>query len=382
MNHLRNIVRDLVERRLWPVAVALVAALVAVPVVLGGHGASAPTAAVPAAPVTGSAGGTSEKAEVTVDTSAPVRRERGGDVRDPFKAPAAPRSEATTPPATTPAPAVPTGGDAGTDATPATSAGSVASDATGSSSVGSADTTSSTPTSSGSDSGSTAPKTTTAKPKTPAKPKADDALDTYHVSLRIGVNGGEPKTLRDVARLSALPSVSDPFFVYLGVLETQKTHEKRAVFMVSSDAVPNGEGACHPTKQDCETVELTVDQTVYFDYTAPDGKVTQYELQLAGIHKTEVHSEAKAQAAIARHSDAGAELLRDAAVRNVRAAAGARSYRYLPGIGMLVRAKRAAEARAASDALALQAGGAAALLPRRRQPGLPVWHSPRRTPKR
>ncbi|MEA2320867.1 MAG: hypothetical protein QOD81_717, partial [Solirubrobacteraceae bacterium] len=33
MSFLRTIVRDLVERRLWPVALLLVAALVAVPVV-------------------------------------------------------------------------------------------------------------------------------------------------------------------------------------------------------------------------------------------------------------------------------------------------------------------------------------------------------------
>ena len=54
---------------------------------------------------------------------------------------------------------------------------------------------------------------------------------------------------------------------------------------------------------------------MYFDSTAPDGKVTQYQLQLAGIHKTEMKSEAKASAAFARHSVAGAELLRDAATR-------------------------------------------------------------------
>jgi hypothetical protein len=195
------------------------------------------------------------------------------------------------------------------------------------------------------------------------------------VSLRFGVNGGELKTLRDVARLSALPSVTDPFFVYLGVLVTQKTHEKRAVFLVSSDATPNGEGACHPTKNDCESVELAVGETAYFDYTAPGGTPTQYELELAGIHKTEIKSDVKASAAFARHSVAGAELLRDAAVRNVRAAAGARAYRYLPGVGMLSRAKRRHVTAKAAAAGTLVPG--LALVSSKDQPGIAVWHSPK-----
>jgi hypothetical protein len=290
MNFVRTLLRDLVERRLWPVALLLVAALVAVPVVLGrgGDTGAAETAVVPATPADD--GASAQKAEVTLDTSAPADRKRGGDVRD--------------------------------------------------------------------------------------APKADDAADTYHVSLRFGLNGGELKTLDDVARLSPLPSVTDPFFVYLGVLETTTTHQKRAVFLVSSDATPNGEGACHPTKQDCESVELAKGETAYFDYTAPNGAVTQYQLELTGIKKTTVTSTAKASAAIARHSVAGAELLQDAATRNVRAAAGARAYRYIPATGLLTRAKRKHVTARAAAAGKLIPG--IALLDRKQQPGIPVWHSPKK----
>jgi hypothetical protein len=228
---------------------------------------------------------------------------------------------------------------------------------------------------SGSTSGSGSTGTTKSKPKTTTTPKADDKTDTYHVSLRIRVDGGKQQTIRDVARLSPLPSVTDPFFVFLGVIET-KTHEKRAVFIVSSDATPVGEGSCHPTAQDCETVELAKDQTIYFNYTKPDGTLSQYELELAGIHKTEVKAEAKAAAAFARHSVAGAELLRDAATRNVRAAAGARAYRYLPGAGLLVRAKRKHVTAQAAAAGGLVPG--LALVDRKKQPGIAVWHSPKK----
>jgi hypothetical protein len=368
--HIRNLVQDLVERRLWPVALLLAVALAAVPVVLGRGGEdAAPTAALPATPAPGAA--TAEQAEVSLDTSAPADRDRGGPVRNPFKAPAshAPKAAPTTASASSDAG---TGSVAGASAAPSpgsTSASGASSTGDAGSSAGTTETT--TP---ASDTTTTTPET---KPKTThSKPTADDASDTYHVSLRIRVNGGEVKTIRDVARLSALPSVTDPFFVFLGVIETKTTHEKRAVFIVSSDTTPNGEGACHPTKQDCQTVELTVGQTAFFDYAPPGVAPTQYELELAGIHKTVVHAQAKAAAAFARHSVAGAELLRDAATRNVRAAAGARAYRYLPGIGMLVRAKCKHVTARAAAADALVPG--LALLSRKRQPGIPVWRSPKR----
>lgn len=377
ISHVRNLVQDLVERRLWPVALLLAVALAAVPVVLGrGGGDAASTAALPAAPITRGTG-TAEKAQITIDTSVPAVRDRAGRLRNPFKAPASatPKITATAGDSPSPSAAAATGDTSaaatGGAATTGTSTGS------GTSSTGSSDSGATSTGSSGTSSGGTgrtktktAPKTTT----TTTAPTAEDTTDTYHVSVRFGVDGGKLTTIRDVARLSPLPSVTDPFFVYLGVLKVSTSNTKRAVFIVSSDATPNGEGACHPTKQDCEAVELTVGQTAYFDATAPDGKVTQYELQLAGIHKTVVTSEAKASAAFARHSVAGAELLRDGATRKVRSAAAARAYRYLPAAGLLVRAKRKHVAARAAAAGRLVPG--LALLGRKHQPGIPVWHSP------
>ncbi|MEA2381868.1 MAG: hypothetical protein QOH72_1839 [Solirubrobacteraceae bacterium] len=374
MSALRNLVRDLVERRLWPVALVLVVALAAVPVVLGRSAPdAAPTAAVPAAPASGGAA-TSDGAKVTLDTSAPAARDRGPAARNPFKAPTAVRrAKATT--------VTVTKSTSGA-ATPAAPTSGSASATSGSTSGGTTTATPSSGTSStsgtGSTSGSAKATTPATKPKTAtttAKPKAEDASDTYHVSVRFGVDGGATKTIRDIARLSPLPSVTDPFFVYLGVMETATTHEKRAVFLVSSDATPNGEGSCHPTKNDCESVELAVGQTAFFDYTPPSGTPIQYQLELAGIHKTAVVSDAKASAAFARHSVAGAELLGDSAKRNVRAAAGARAYRYLPAVGLLARAKRKHVTAKAAAAGTLIPG--LALLSRKHQPGIPVWHSPK-----
>jgi len=371
MKQLRDLITDIVERRLWPVALGLVVALVAVPVVLGRGGDSVPATPAPgAATADAGADGASEKAQVTLDTSEPAEHETTGRVRSPFKAPAikiAKADEAGTPttPASTPSAGTSDSGASASGGAPATTTSGSGTTSTGNSDPG----TSSTDTTSGG-TGATKTKTKT----TTTAPTAEDTTDTYHVSVRFGVDGGKLTTIRDIARLSPLPSVTDPFFVYLGVLKVSTSNTKRAVFIVSSDATPNGEGACHPTKQDCEAVELTVGQTAYFDSTAPDGKVTQYQLQLAGIHKTVVKSEAKASAAIARHSVAGAELLRDGATQKVRSAAAARTYRYLPAAGLLVRAKRKHVTARAAAAGTLVPG--LALLGRTHQPGIPVWHSP------
>jgi len=368
MPFLRNVLKDLVDKRLWPVAALLVAALVAVPVVLGRSGDDATTTA--ALPATGAGTSTNENASVTLETTPDDTRHDGGQLRDPFHAPKVTVKKVTDASSTT---AIATdatsavAAPAATGSTPTATVTGGTSDAT--------TTTSSSPSSGSTGASGSDTTETTPKPKTTTTTGvAEDAKDTYHVSVRFGRDGGKLTTTRDVARLSPLPSATDPFFVYLGVLETTATKkEKRAVFVVTSDATPNGEGACHPTKNDCESVELTVGQTVYFDYTDATGKVSQYELQLAGIHKTEIKSEAKASAAIARHSIAGTELLRDAATRNVRFAAGARAYRYLPAAALLQRAKRkhiTAKAAAAGAIPGIE------LVDAKDQPGLPVWRSP------
>jgi hypothetical protein len=366
MPFLHSLLKDLVEKRLWPVALMLVAALAAVPMMVGRAAGPEPATAVSsvAAPAAG-ASVTSAKASVTLVTDPAVERHDAGRLRDPFKSPIAAKKQTG---ATAPA------GGAGTTKAAASGSTVTIQKGAGASTV-SAESTGSTGASSPAPTRSTPTATPKPKTTTPAKPTADDATDTYHVSLRFGVDGGALKTVDDVARLSPLPSVTDPFFVFLGVLQPTTTKAKRAVFLVSSDATPNGDGACHPTQDDCETVELTKGETMFFDYTAPDGTKKQYELELTGIHRTGVATAAKAQAAIARHSAAGLELVRDAATRNVRFAAGARAYRYVPATGLLVRAKRrhvTAQAAAAGIVPGL------ALLDAADQPGIPVWHAPKR----
>src|SRR3954464_3421924 len=91
MSFLRNLLHDLVEKRLWPVAVALVAALVAVPILLGGQSdAGTATPAVVADASAAPANGLADHRDVarakvvSLEEQAAGKVSRPGRVRDPF----------------------------------------------------------------------------------------------------------------------------------------------------------------------------------------------------------------------------------------------------------------------------------------------------------
>ncbi|MGZ6640606.1 MAG: hypothetical protein ACXVFT_02070 [Solirubrobacteraceae bacterium] len=335
MNLVRNIARDLVEKRLWPVAVALVAALVALPILLGGGS----TAAVPAPGATAAApagaapaGG---QAAVSLDTTLPAgEHDRGGKVRNPFKQPKVAAAKTATP--------------SGTSTTSTSSAGGGG--------AGTPASTGGTPTTTGtSPSGTTTPGTTATKP---------DSLDTYRLTLRFG-QAGSLRTMRDLARLSPLPSDSNPFFVYLGVLKDGKT----AVFLISSDVVATGDGKCRPSANNCETVEVQEGDTEFFDMEK-GGQPVQYEMDVLHLDKTSSAQRqvtaAAARAAATRHSKAGAATLRAAHADAKQAFDGMNGYRWLPNRGVLTRVPAAATTSSTHGA------GATA---HSALPGLPVWHA-------
>src|SRR3954466_6088555 len=83
MPFLKNVVKDLVEQRLWPVAVLLVAALVAGPVLVSRHGADPVAAPIPGATAAGASpdAPTASKAAVTIDPEPEGAVHDGGRVR-------------------------------------------------------------------------------------------------------------------------------------------------------------------------------------------------------------------------------------------------------------------------------------------------------------
>jgi hypothetical protein len=310
MPFLTNVWRDLLEKRLWPVALGLVAVLVAVPLTLGSGGSSSakPAPAAPAAGTTANAVGTGE-AVVAVKDAPPALRRRPGPLRDPFVQPKA-LLKATD----AQAPSAPT-------------------QASGSSSA-------SAPTSAGGSSGSTVPSGGGTTVTTPSKPKADTPV--FEVSLRFGKATGSLRHLDDVARLTPLPSIERPFFVYLGVLDDHKT----AVFLVDGTATPTGDGRCKPSKAECATIHMKAGDTEFFDLVGADGSPVQYELDLVKVTRKGT-TDAKAAVAYRRHSVAGQELVRT--LSESEGDKALRAYHFRPDDGLLVPARRKPGARIASD---------------------------------
>lgn len=316
MKALRGLLRDLVERRLWPVAVVLLAAAIAVPVYLG-RSSSADDQGAALPPVGRQADvGKASRAAVSIEEPA-TGDQRPGGVRNPFRQQHVPRPE-TPAESGSPAPA-PSG------AAPSTPTGSqVPSGGTG---------------------GPTSPPNDTTKPA--PQPEAD-AQDVYHVTVRLGRTR---KALRDLARLSPLPSGDNPVMVYAGVLKDGKT----AVFLLASDTKTTGDGTCRPAAKSCESIEVKEGETESFDVTV-NGQPVQYELDVLHVTTSKSSGDA-ARAGFERHSTAGAAMLRRAHVNRSARFKAAAAYRWVPEVGVLVRTPKDGETHAA------------ALLP-----GLPVWH--------
>lgn len=299
MNFLKNVLSDLIEKRLWPVAIALVAALVAVPIVLGGNSESS-TGASATADVSTTNGLANHRdvarAEVvSLEEQAAGKVQRTGSLKNPFVQHHQPK------PASTVAAAV--------------STTTKIADALGGSSK----------------TGGTGDKSVTTKPvtKPTTKKPATTSDDTYRVKLTFGETGAE-KTYDNVARLTPLPSSDSPFFVYLGLSEDRKS----AVFLVDADAVPNGDGTCKPSPTECEQVELQAGDVEFFDLQSGTAGVVQYQLTLESIKKVTATSKATAAAAHARESKAGREYLRQLVAENPTALD---AWDYSKGLGLLIR---------------------------------------------
>ena len=252
MTFLKSLWADLVEKNLWPIAMALLVALVAVPVVLG-SGGEAPFDAT-ALGATGATGGLGAQAQVVLDEPGATRRDRGGKLRDPFKqkpVPATGTSGATGTPAAaastatltapTPEPSKATGGTA--PATGATGSG-----------------------------GSPIP--------TPESRSRIPGLSEYVTEIRLG-EAGDARTPRTVARLTPMPSTDQPSFVYLGVLSDRRT----AVFLLSSDVKPSGRATCRPSKTLCETIEMRAGQTAKLTVTGDEDSVTRFTLTVDKVRR-------------------------------------------------------------------------------------------------
>jgi hypothetical protein len=310
MTFLRNVLHDLVQKKLWPVAIALVAAVIAVPIVLGGGsdaGTPAPApASTPSANGPATAGATAGAQVVSLEQQAAGKVDRPGSTRDPFVQHHQPKV------ATSAAAALTNAVQTAKDALSAISGGSPS----GSGSSGS--------------SGATTPSTGGTSPSTTKKKSSSGSSteDTYSVTLKFGEAGAE-KTYKNVARLTPLPSADNPFFVFLGL----KTDRKSAVFLVDAGAVPSGDGTCEPSPDSCEQVVLKAGDTEFFELQSGTAGVVQYQLELKDVKTTKAATTASAAQAHARESQAGREYIRELVADDPTALT---SWNFSSALGLLV----------------------------------------------
>jgi hypothetical protein len=335
MKSVRNLLLDLVERRLWPVALLLVVAAVAVPIYLGRSSTDAGGPQTLPQGTTAQTGPKASKAAVSLDESADDS-DGVGRAHNPFKQKHVAKAKEA---------------DTGTDETSASGVSSPTDDSSSRTSGGSTPST-------GGDTGSGGSGGSDDSTKKDDAAKKD--VDVSHVSLHLGPLG-QLKTYKDLARLSPLPAAGNPLFVFTGVLKDGKT----AVLLPSS-TVQIGEESdveCKPSNKSCQKLELEHDDTVFFKI-AGDATGTQYQLDVISVRQKSGGSAKATAAALQRHSKAGAATLRDAHVYGSSEYRGAADYRWLPDEGVLERVPEHGTGAAAASA-----GDAAAALP-----GLPVWH--------
>jgi hypothetical protein len=263
MSVLTDIWRQLVRRRLWPVAILLVAAIAAVPMLLAKEPEVTETAAPPASAATAD----SELADAPIVTaSTATNRSPGRKVlgtrhnifKSTAKKPKVPKQDtAETKPEEQPTQSPSGSGDDKKDS--------------GSGSSGSG--------------GSPAAR---AQPTTPApKPKS---YPLYSLKVRFSNGGQVVKGYLPVR--AALPSTANPLLIYLGLANDHKT----AVFMVDAKVQAVGDGECDPTPESCETVRMREGDTMFFDVVdeagVPSGE--QFQVDLLDINKKQTTDAAKA----------------------------------------------------------------------------------------
>lgn len=277
--------RFLVQRKLWPVALLLVAAAAAIPMLL----AKDPAPAAPAVAAVKSDEDSTLTTEPIValagEGDRAERRRVLGSPKDPFKPNATP----------TPTPAPESG------AIPTAPAGGVKVETPGGTGA---------PVSTPGSPGGAPVSPGFAAPLTPVSPKRKYEL--FELTVRFGASEDGVQPRQDVKRLEALPSSDEPVLIYLGVLRDKKT----AVFMVESGVVAQGDGTCRPSRTVCETIHLKEGETEFFDVPAEnaDGSAAtsaaQYQLDVVKIRKKTTTSAKRAKRAVARVSKAGRKILR------------------------------------------------------------------------
>jgi hypothetical protein len=282
-NFLSDLWHDLREKRLWPVAVLLLAALVAVPVVL-----SKPSETPAPAPAPTEARTAPEPKELKELASVKLETSDAGsgstlDTFDPDNPFRPPRSvlrngQQTTQSDSGPQAGSTTGGTQGTDPTGSTGGGTTTVPDTGGDVTGGGDT-------GGGDTGGG----DTGGGDTPTK----TVQYAYVIDVTFEANGRK-RRVKGMERLDMLPSPASPLLLFLGVTAGGGD----AVFLVDSTLDAAGEGECKPSGDDCAFLHIGAGSEHAFTNDEGDS----YVLKIDEIRKVKVDNKPPARSAKKRRT--------------------------------------------------------------------------------
>jgi hypothetical protein len=263
--------RALVRKKLWPVALLLVAALVAVPVLM----AKEPEAPIASAQPATKKGEGMPATFVSVDEDGDVteRRRVLGISKDPF-APAEldKKTKAALKKAKAKEKAQQEGTKSGAGAETDSKAGG----------------------------GASAGGTTTEPPVSDAPPPAK-TYPLYSIKVRFGPVDAEQKA-KTVERLAVLPNADAPVLVYRGVEEGGKL----AVFELTGSVTAQGDGGCDPSPEDCQVLRLREGETEFITVNDTGTETdAQYQLEVVKIHTSKTTSKSE----LTKTSAAGRKVL-------------------------------------------------------------------------
>jgi hypothetical protein len=259
MTFAKGLFHDLVERRLWPVALLLVVALLAVPIVLSDPaGETTPESASGSAPSSPLLG---RQSAALLDETQPVvsradrvpfrRRVRRLAAKNPFVQQAKPKPPASSEAAST-------SGGAGTSGSLGTGTGTGSvppSVPGGSGGIGS-------------------------QPTGPVLRKF-----LYTAVVKFGELGKTKK--KTLEPTDSLPNDENAIVIYLG------SDGKSALFLAKSGVTARGDGSCEPSDSNCAILRMRKGDVEFFEVPSGDGSVTTYELELTKLGEKQVSSSKK-----------------------------------------------------------------------------------------
>jgi hypothetical protein len=294
MTLLRSLFDDLVEKRLWPIALLLAITAVAVPVVLGRSGAGAGAASAP--PATAAADGAAAATPAVEIVGPAAVRGRSGPVRDPFRRSVKAAAKRT--------------------------------------SHGAGRTKKSAPASSSASTGAGADATAIATPTdggpVAATPAAGDAPAASVYRARVRWGRDEHAAVSGLSRLQPLGGSPNPALLYLGTTRSGA----RAVFLLGPNASAEGDGTC--AEKTCRVIRLKPGDTTVVTVQDADGATPRrFALVVDAIARQPARNAAAARKLRARVDRDGRDVLREI-IKDSATAAAIGQFRFDRTLGAVV----------------------------------------------